>query len=443
MLDERRKSNPQRTNFLGPLDFGGGSRIFRSFFQHPLRAAAVPARSVQDSGALDIKISTPGRLGRRAVYRRVSIQTARRRIAIAAGGTAGHVYPAWAVAEAYSRMSEPVEVVFFAPEENAEQRLLKDRGYLLHKLQASPLVGVPWPRKVLNLAGLSRSIVRARSILKDAGVEVVLGFGGYASVALVTAAWSLGLRTAIFESNWSAGVANRVLGRLVDRVYLMHGSAQSDFPAQRCLVIGSPVRPDVALLAGEQRRLPLGAGPVRVLVTGGSLGSAFLNHRVPELLSLLRRDGIEIEVYHQTGRGDAEAVRERYSREGISARTASYIEDIAPAYQWADFAIACAGAATLSELATAGIPALLVPSLSAARNHQLPNARVFAATTECLWATEGDWDTEALSRTIARIVRSPQEWQAAARRMRHAATPSAVDALVDDWRGFLGRGARN
>jgi UDP-N-acetylglucosamine--N-acetylmuramyl-(pentapeptide) pyrophosphoryl-undecaprenol N-acetylglucosamine transferase len=338
-------------------------------------------------------------------------------------------------------MNGTVEVVFFAPEENVEQRLLKDRGYLLQRLQASPLVGVPWRRKPLSLLGLSRSVVRARSMLRAAGVEVVLGFGGYASVALVTAAWSLGLRTAIFESNWSPGLANRILGRLVDRVYLMHHSAQADFPAGRCVVIGSPVRPDVAALGAEQRRLPPDAGRVRVLVTGGSLGSSFLNDRAPELLSLLQREGIGIEVYHQTGRGDAKLVRERYQREGVSARTTSYIEDIASAYRWADFAIACAGAATLSELATAGIPVLLVPALSAARNHQLPNARVFAETTECLWVTEGDWDTEALSRAIAPILRSPQEWLKASRGMRRAATPSAVDALVADWCGFLGRQA--
>ena len=334
-------------------------------------------------------------------------------------------------------MNGTVEVIFFAPEENLEQRLLTDQGFQLQRLQSSPLVGVPWRRKPLALFELVRSFVRARSMLRACGAELVLGCGGYASVALVTAAWSLGLRTAIFELNWSAGLANRILGRLVDRVYLAHQNAQADFPAGRCVLIGSPVRPDVAALAGEQRRSPPDPGRVHVLVTGGSLGSSFLNTHAPELLSALRRDGIGIEAYHQTGREDANLVSERYQRAGVSARTTSYIEDISSAYRWADFAIACAGAATLSELAAAGIPVLLVPSRSAARNHQLPNAQAFAATTGCLWMTEDGWDTEVLSRMIAPILRSPQEWLKASRGMRRAAIPNAADVLAEDSCGFL------
>jgi len=176
---------------------------------------------------------------------------------------------------------------------------------------------------------------------------------------------------------------------------------------------------------------------VRILVTGGSLGSSFLNQRTPELLSPLKHEGFELEVYHQTGHGDPELVRELYQREGISARTTPYIEDIAAAYRWADFAIACAGSATLSELATAGIPALVVPALTAARNHQLSNARAFAATTECLWATEGNWNPTELSGKIVQLLRSPPEWLKASRKMRRATTPGALDALIEDWYGFL------
>jgi UDP-N-acetylglucosamine--N-acetylmuramyl-(pentapeptide) pyrophosphoryl-undecaprenol N-acetylglucosamine transferase len=351
-----------------------------------------------------------------------------RRVAIAAGGTAGHVHPALAVADAWRAAVPDLEVVFLGRAGGPEARLVPAAGHRLVPVPAAPLFGVgPWGR--VRAAGmLVAGAARARGVLRAEGIGLVLGFGGHASAGAVLGAWSLGLPTAIHEANAVAGVANRLLARVADVVLLGFPEAAPGFPARKVRVVGTPVRAAVAgVVAGRDGA----GGALRVLVLGGSEGSPFLNARVPDLLLRLRTP---LEVRHVAGRFDPAPIAAAYAAAGIRATVVPYLDDVAGAYRTADVAVTCAGAGTLAELAATRLPALLVPLGSAALDHQSANARAFAAATGLPWVREEAWDPTALAARLAALV---GERGRAAARLGAAAAPDAARNVVEACQALL------
>jgi UDP-N-acetylglucosamine--N-acetylmuramyl-(pentapeptide) pyrophosphoryl-undecaprenol N-acetylglucosamine transferase len=269
----------------------------------------------------------------------------RRVVAIAAGGTAGHVYPALAVADAWR--GRGTDVVFAGTQDGAEAGLVPAHGYRLAYLRAAPLFGTGPLGRVRALTALVAGTRDARTWLRTERPAVVLGFGGYAGAGAVLGAWTLGIPTAIHEANAAGGVANRLLARVSDRVLLGFGEAAGDFPAGKTAITGTPVRAAIAAAARHRTT----SDSFRVLVLGGSLGSPFLNARVPDLLARVARAGVPLWVRHQTGRHPAAPVAAAYRSAGVPADVLAYDDRLAAAYCDADFAIACAGASTLVELA--------------------------------------------------------------------------------------------
>ena len=351
-----------------------------------------------------------------------------RRIAIAGGGTAGHVQPALAVAEAYRLALPDVDILFLGTPDGAESRLVPAHGYRLATVTAAPFFGVGTAGRLRSVTALMAGAAQARRVLRAEGSELVLGFGNFASAGALLGARTMGLATVIHEANAVAGVANRFLGRLVDRVLLGFGEAAPAFPRRTTVLTGTPVRAAVRTLAGA--RAEPRAGPVRLLFLGGSQGSPFLNAHVPGVVVRVARRGLALEVRHQTGRGDPGPVSAAYQRGGVAADVQASFHDVAAAYRWADLAIACAGAITLAELAIAGLPALLVPLSTAALDHQRANARAFAAATGVWWTGEGAWDATAVEERLAVLVASAGERRAAASRVAAAARPDAAEAVV-------------
>jgi len=348
---------------------------------------------------------------------RAGERDAPRRVALAGGGTAGHVFPLLAVAQAYRAARPDVALLFIGAEGGDEGRLAQTAGFECVALPAAPLFGVGPLGQLRAAWRVLRARRAARTLLAARGIELVIGSGGYVSAAPLLAARRLGLATAIIEPNVAPGLTNRLLGRLVDRIYLGSDAARVHFAAARTLVTGVPVRP--GLLA---RRTPRTPGPPRVLVTGGSGGSAFLNRAAPALLAALRDRLGGLEVWHQSGSGDAVVVGSAYDAAGIAARVEPFIADMAAAYTWADVGLAAAGAVTLAELAAVGLPALVVPLSTAAEDHQTANARAFAAAGHGHWTSEGAWNVVALAARLADAL---------------AATPtpvtiSAAQAIVSD-----------
>ncbi|MEM7222513.1 MAG: UDP-N-acetylglucosamine--N-acetylmuramyl-(pentapeptide) pyrophosphoryl-undecaprenol N-acetylglucosamine transferase [Pseudomonadota bacterium] len=361
-------------------------------------------------------------------------------IALVCGGTAGHVYPALAVAEAFRERYARIDVLFIGAKKGHgfERALIASQGESLALVTARPWVKTGPLGKLGALASLPWGIGQARSLLKQRGSQFVLGFGGYATPSVLLAAKSLGLATAVHEANALPGRANRLLGHLVDRVYLASKAAEATFPTDKTVLVGYPLQPKVRALSQRPKEPPaLDQRAARVLIIGGSLGAGFLNARCPELMAGIAARGMAVAVRHQSGVGREDAQRQAYAQANIKAEVESYIHDISQAYDWADFVISAGGFGSLAEIAAIGLPALLVPTADVADDHQSANVADFVALSGAWRQDEADWQPADLAEKIAALLADQGAWRAASAAMRLAAAPDAANALVADAETWL------
>jgi UDP-N-acetylglucosamine--N-acetylmuramyl-(pentapeptide) pyrophosphoryl-undecaprenol N-acetylglucosamine transferase len=359
-----------------------------------------------------------------------------RRVLIVVGPTAGHVYPALAIADAYRARHPDLDVGFAGALDSLAARILGARGYALALVSGSQLVNVG-PGGKLAAAGRAVSgFVQARRLLRARRTRLVLGLGGYASGAILLAARSLGARVAIHEANVVPGLANRWLAPFAHRIYLGFGAAAVAFGTRQPLVTGHPVRADIAALAGEPRSAPGRERLARILVLSSTRGERFLAERVPDLLAGVERRGVAVEVLHQSGQFSADALAHAYRLAGVKATVAPYLDAIGSAYRWADFVIARSGAGTLAEIAAAGVPALLVPLADAPGDHQAANAATVAAAGAGIVVREGEWRCDPLAVQVTALL-GEDAWTAAARAARRLARPDAAARIVEDCEALM------
>ncbi len=355
-----------------------------------------------------------------------------RHIVIAGGGTGGHVNPALAIADAYKAGFDDADILFIGTPRGLEATLVPKRGYEIELVEGSRLVGGSVVTKIRGMLGLLKGIMQARKLLKQRQAQLVIGVGGYASGAALLAARSLGIATAVHESNAVPGMTNKVLGRIVDRVYLGFEAARAAFPARKVCVTGNPVRAEIESL-DAQRKLPdAQERPIRVLVVGGSQGALFLNENVPQLLATIAESGLPLEVRHQVGKLDPVPVENAYKDAGLQAEVVKYIDDMADAYSWADFAMTRSGSGTVSELAAAKLPALLVPFPYAAGDHQAANAAAFVAEGGGFWQRQAQWNVKKLADQIASVLSDEFAMNRAVKGASAVARPAAAKAVVAD-----------
>lgn len=351
------------------------------------------------------------------------------RIAIVGGGTLGHTLPGLAIAEILRERGSSVLPLFLGVAGGVEEEAVRSRGFPFVPVPAAPFLRASPAGKLLVLPVLGRALVASRKLLRRERVATVLGLGGYVSAAPLLAARSLGLGTAIHEANTRAGLTNRLLGRVVHRVYLGFTSAAADFPANPPpRVVGNPVRAEVAA-GGGARSVPARAER-RILVIGGSEGSRLLNHRMPGVLARLGA-ARALSVRHQTGALPTEGVETAYRRAGIAAAVTRFLDDVAEAYAWADVAVTPAGASTLAELAICGLPALVVPRVDVALDHQTDNARSHAAAGAGLCVDPRGFDEEDVAGRLAHLLES-EAWQRASANAWRLASPAAAAAIARD-----------
>ncbi|MFP4079046.1 MAG: undecaprenyldiphospho-muramoylpentapeptide beta-N-acetylglucosaminyltransferase [Ectothiorhodospira sp.] len=340
-------------------------------------------------------------------------------ILIMAGGTGGHVFPGLAVAEALRARGEAV--CWLGTEGGLEARLVPAAGIPFHTLPVSGLRGkgvVPW---IMAPWRLGVALWAALGLLLRLRPRAVLGLGGFASGPGGLMAAALGRPLVIHEQNAVAGLTNRALARVADRVLQ---AFPDTFPAARHPhVVGNPVREAILHLPPPEERLAGREGPLRLLVVGGSLGALALNTLVPEAVARLPATQRPL-IRHQAGERTLEAAREAYRAAGVEADVGPFIEDMAEAYAWADLVICRAGALTISELAAAGVAALLVPYPHAVDDHQRVNARHLGDAGAAWVVAQDELDTAALVTRLEALDRGGL--LVMSRRARDLARPDAA-----------------
>lgn len=289
-------------------------------------------------------------------------------ILIAAGGTGGHVYPALAVAD-YLREHD-VKVTWVGTEKGLEHRIIPAAKIPLELISISGLRGKGLFNLLFVPLKLIVAIAQVIKIFIKIKPDAVLGMGGFVSGPCGLAAFILGKPLYLHEQNAVPGLTNKVLN------YLSTTTMQAfpnSFKNTDVVAVGNPIRKDISDLTPPEVRMINRDDHIRLLIIGGSLGAQALNENVPKALSEISGFS-KTSVWHQTGKDKLNATLELYKKENIEAKVTEFIENMAEAYEWADLVICRAGALTVSELANAGVAAILVPYPHAVDDHQTANA---------------------------------------------------------------------
>lgn len=340
-------------------------------------------------------------------------------IVIMAGGTGGHIMPGLAVAD--QLRAEGWHVVWMGNPDGMEARLVPARGYEMAWVKFVALRGKGVIRFWLLPFNLLRGFSQAWRALRRIRPQVVLGLGGYVSFPGGMMASLLGIPLVLHEQNSVAGLANRVLAGVADRV-------MSGFPGvlKKAEWIGNPVRTEIAALDEPIRRYRSRRGALHVLVVGGSLGAAALNEAIPKALALLPAAS-RPKVLHQSGEKHLADLRAAYAAAGVEADLVPFIDGMAGAYAWADLVICRAGALTVAELAAAGVASVLVPFPHAVDDHQTGNARFLANAGAAILLPQNELIPERLA-DLRRLSRD--QLLQMAERARALAKPEATAALA-------------
>jgi UDP-N-acetylglucosamine--N-acetylmuramyl-(pentapeptide) pyrophosphoryl-undecaprenol N-acetylglucosamine transferase len=340
-------------------------------------------------------------------------------VLILAGGTGGHIFPGLAVAAALRARDVPV--AWMGSRRGLENRLVPAAGIELHSIAVTGLRG---KRGLAVLAAplvLLRALLQALQVFRALRPRAAISFGGYAAGPGGIAAWLLRCPLLVHEQNRVVGLTNRVLSRLARR--LLGGFPDALRGAEW---VGNPVRSSIADLPPPAERLAGRAGPLRLLVLGGSQGARALNRAVP----LAVRGQVNIELWHQCGEHLLPDAEQAYAAAGIGVRLEPFIERMDGAYAWADLVVCRAGALTVAELAAAGVAALLVPFPFAVDDHQTANAQwlVEAGAAECL--PEGDDLADALAARLQALLGDRGRLLRMAEAARSLARPDAADRVA-------------
>jgi UDP-N-acetylglucosamine--N-acetylmuramyl-(pentapeptide) pyrophosphoryl-undecaprenol N-acetylglucosamine transferase len=349
------------------------------------------------------------------------------RLAIAGGGTGGHVIPALSIAEEVVRRGGMVRFVGTA--DRLEARLVPAAGFGIDFIAARPLAGggpLGALRGVLSAAG---AMARSTRLLARIAPDVVLGVGGYVAGPVVLAGRLRGLPIAVLEQNATVGLANRLLARFVDRAFVTYESTVGDFPAGRAVVTGNPVRSSIVEAARGIRTGKAG-GRLGLLVMGGSQGARTIDRRVPEALRLTGL-GERLRVLHQCGQDRVSEVERAYADRGIEAAVVPFIDDTAAALAAADLVIARAGATTIAELTVMGRPAVLLPYPHHADRQQEKNAAPMREAGAAVVLDEKTTDVARLAEAIGGLLGDPDRLARASAAARELGRPDAAERVVD------------
>jgi UDP-N-acetylglucosamine--N-acetylmuramyl-(pentapeptide) pyrophosphoryl-undecaprenol N-acetylglucosamine transferase len=352
-----------------------------------------------------------------------------KKILIMAGGTGGHIFPGLAVAD--EMRAAGWEVTWMGARGGMEERLVPPRGYRTAWIRARAARGKGLVQKLMLPANLlwtfwesARHILRLRP-------DVVLGLGGYVAFPGGMMASLLGTPLALHEQNAVAGLANRVLSKVCDHVMVAFPHALKDAEWT-----GNPVRAEVAAIADPARRFAGRAGPLRLLVVGGSLGAQALNESLPKALALLAEKPI---VVHQSGEKHLDSLRRNYREANVAGELVAFIDDMARRYAEADLVICRAGAVTVAELAAGGMASVLVPFPHAVDDHQTANARFLADNGAAVLISQEEFQPEKVAALIGSLDR-PKLLEMASK-ARALGKPDAARLVAQRCMQLAGRGA--
>ena len=363
------------------------------------------------------------------------------RVLIAGGGTGGHLYPGIALAREMKRREPDTAVLFVGTATGVEARVVPREGFALELIRVAGLKGKSRIERLKGFAILPLAAIDAWRVISRFRPHVVVGVGGFSSGPVLMLAAIRGYPTMLLEQNALPGITNRLLARVVRAAAVTFEEALSFFPGTG-FVTGNPVRPEFfqnAKEADDRRVSPQHAA--RVLIFGGSQGAHAINVAMVEAATRLAAAGAPVAITHQTGERDVELVRDGYRRAGLEARVEAFLYEMDREMTAADVVVARAGATTLSELAAARRPAILVPLPTATDDHQRKNAEVIARAGGAEVIEERELTGVRLAEAILALARDGARRERMAAALQAFARPDAAARIADRVWTLAGRTA--
>jgi UDP-N-acetylglucosamine--N-acetylmuramyl-(pentapeptide) pyrophosphoryl-undecaprenol N-acetylglucosamine transferase len=351
------------------------------------------------------------------------------RIVIAAGGTAGHVVPALAVADALR--ADGAEVTFIGGE-RAERELVPAAGYELKTLAVEGISRSNPLKAARAVAKAGAGVVRARALLKQLQPDAVMGGGGYVAGTVGAAAAALRLPLVLTEADSHLGISNRALARFARRVCLAF--PLDGHTGEKYLVTGRPVPPPATDRAAARARFGLGEEETAVVVFGGSLGARSINGAALEAFAAPELDGRPLRIVHAAGARDFD----RLTSPGAHYDLRRYIDGFGEALLASDLVVARSGG-SIFEIAAAGRAAILIPYPHAAADHQTANARWMERAGAAVVVPDAELSAERLAREVAALLGDRERLAAMAAASASLARPDAARAIADELVRAAGR----
>jgi UDP-N-acetylglucosamine--N-acetylmuramyl-(pentapeptide) pyrophosphoryl-undecaprenol N-acetylglucosamine transferase len=339
-------------------------------------------------------------------------------ILIMAGGTGGHIFPGLAVAD--EMRAAGWDVVWMGGKGGMEERLVPPHGHRTAWIRARAARGKGLLQKLFLPANLLYAFWESARHILRIKPDVVLGLGGYVAFPGGMMASLLNKPLALHEQNAIAGVTNKVLAGVCDKV--MQAFPETLKGAEWT---GNPVRAGIASLDVPEKRFQNRSGPLRILVVGGSLGAQALNEALPKAVSLL---GEKPHIVHQAGEKHLDTLKANYEKAGVQGELVAFIQDMAQRYAEADLVICRAGAMTIAELAAGGPASVLVPFPHAVDDHQTANARFLADRGAAILLPQTELTPEKLAALIGSLDRP--KLLAMAQKARELGKPEAARVVA-------------
>ena len=311
---------------------------------------------------------------------------------IMAGGTGGHIFPGLAVAE--ELRARGWRVHWLGAPGSMESRIVPQHGFPLELIDFSGVRGKGLATLALLPLRLLRAFWQALQVVRRVKPDVVVGLGGYITFPGGMMGVLCGKRLVLHEQNSVAGMANKVLAGVADRVF-------TAFPGvlKKAQWVGNPLRAAFTRQAAPSERFVGRTGPLRLLVVGGSLGAQALNDIVPRALALIPAENRPV-VTHQSGATQIDTLRANYQAAGVQAELTPFIDDTASAFAAADIIVCRAGASTVTEIAAVGAAAIFVPFPFAVDDHQTTNARFLVSAGGGWLVQQSDLTPEGLAKML-------------------------------------------
>lgn len=311
---------------------------------------------------------------------------------IMAGGTGGHIFPGLAVAE--ELRARGWRVHWLGAPGSMESRIVPQHGFPLELIDFSGVRGKGLVTLALLPLRLLRAFWQALQVVRRVKPDVVVGLGGYITFPGGMMGVLCGKPLVLHEQNSVAGMANKVLAGVADRVF-------TAFPGvlKKAQWVGNPLRAAFTRQAAPSERFVGRTGPLRLLVVGGSLGAQALNDIVPRALALIPAENRPV-VTHQSGATQIDTLRANYQAAGVQAELTPFIDDTASAFAAADIIVCRAGASTVTEIAAVGAAAIFVPFPFAVDDHQTTNARFLVSAGGGWLVQQSDLTPEGLAKML-------------------------------------------